>query len=452
MKKDSRYIALSILEKIDKQGGTLDELLQKFDEVDKQISKRDRSLMTAIIFGVLRWQGKLDYIINYFSTNTIKTIDPGIRHILRIGTFQIVCLSRIPDAAAVNTAVDMAKASRFPWAAGYVNAILRRISREHHQVVYPDKTNDPVERICAEKSMPEWLTKRWMDRYGIEETEALCDRINSIPDITVRINTLQTDFETLEQSLKNDVEKMGRTKYSPVGLSFSRPRIPIPEMKSFINGWFQIQDEAAQLVTLLLDPKPGEMILDSCSGLGGKTGHIAQLMENKGTIMALDIDKRKLDCLNHDMNRLGVNNVNTAAVDIENPLDKKQLGEFDRILLDAPCTGLGVLQRNPDAKWNIKKQNFIYYHKRQIKLLHAVSQLVKHSGILVYAVCSMEPEENEDVINEFLNSHSDFVIDKNSGQLHGNAHTFLDGNGFFRTIPHKHGMDGFFAVRLKKIG
>ena len=451
MHKDSRHIALSILDKISNQGGTLDEILDDLPNTENKISRRDRSLINAIVFGVLRWQGKLDYIINYFSKRNIKKIDYNIKNILRMGIYQIIFLSRIPDAAAVNSAVEMTKAKGFPWAAGYVNALLRRTSREYDQVVYPDKNKDPIGNICTEKSMPAWLIKRWIKRFGIEETHALCDRINSIPNITVRINTLKADFEQLNQSLKNDVDEMGYTGYSYCGLYFSRPKKPIPEMESFINGWFHVQDEAAQLISLLLDPKPGEIILDACSGLGGKTSHIAQIMSNKGKITALDIDKNKLDRLKNEMDRLGIKNVNTIDVDITNPLDKMQFGEFDRILLDAPCTGLGVLQKNPDAKWNSKKQNLIYHKEKQLKLLHNIAPLLKTSGVIVFAVCSMEPEENDDVIKEFLNNHSDFAIDKHSGQLDGKAVSLIDENGFLRTIPHKHHMDGFFAVRMKKI-
>jgi len=444
-------MALSILERVNNQGGMLDTIMDEFYTTSSQTSKRDRSLINAIVFGVLRWQGKLDYIINYFSKRKIEKIDPSIKNILRMGVYQILYLSRIPDAAAVHSAVEMAKASGFPWAAGYVNAVLRRTSREHEQVIYPDKDKDPIGNICSEKSMPAWLITRWIERFGIRETNALCDAINRIPDISVRVNTLRSDIEKLELSLKNDVGEMGRAQYSHSGLWFSKPKKSISEIDSFANGWFQVQDEAAQLITLFFDPKPGEMILDSCAGLGGKTGHIAQLMENKGKITAIDKDKKKLGRLEIEMNRLGVTNVNSMNIEITEQIRKDQFGEFDRILLDAPCTGLGVLRRNPDAKWSTLKQNFTHYHKKQVELLNNVVHLLKPSGVVVYIVCSMEPEENEGVVKEFLNNHPDFAIDKNSGQLHGKAVSLIDEDGFFKTYPHKHNMDGFFAVRLKKI-
>lgn len=451
MKKDSRFIALNLLNKVSQKGKTLDAIMDGLSKTERQIPKRDRSFINAIVFGVLRWQRKLDYIIDYFSKRNSNKLDGNIKNILRIGLYQILFLSKIPDAVAVHSVVEMAKTSRYPWAAGYVNAVLRRTLREYDQIIYPDKNIDLVESICVEKSMPAWLIQRWIKHYGIEETEALCESINTIPNITIRMNTLKTDHKELAQLLKSDVDEIGYTGYSPFGLYFSRPKKPIPEMASFTSGWFQVQDEAAQLISLLLDPKPGEMVLDACSGLGGKTGHIAQLMENKGKIVAFDIDKKKLKRLENEMDRLGIKNVHSMDSDIIDPLDKKQFGKFDRILLDAPCTGLGVLQRNPDAKWNIHKQYFMDYQKKQVQMLDSISRLLKPSGVIVYAVCSMEPEENEDVIKEFSKYHSDFAIDKYSGQLDGKATSLIDENGFFRTLPHKHHMDGFFAVRLKKI-
>lgn len=451
MRKDSRQIALTVLERITQHGEMPDEIIDESLGTGKVIEKRDRSLIHKIVFGVLRWQGRIDYIIRSFSKRKIDKIDRTILNILRIGMYQIVYLNRIPDAAAVNSSVEMAKATAKPWASGYVNAVLRRASREYNAVIYPEKYNDPVGYICAEKSMPGWLIIRWIKKYGMNETEALCDRINTIPDITIRINTLKTDMEKLERGLKNEVDEIGHTKYCPFGLYFSKPNKPIAQLVPFKRGWFQVQDEAAQLVSMILNPTPNEIVMDACAGRGGKTGHIAQLMDNKGKIEAIDVDKRKLDILEMEMKRLGFENVDTVEADISHPLDKNEYGKFDRILLDAPCTGLGVLQRNPDAKWRNNKKDFEYYHKKQVTLLNNISLLIKPSGIIVYAVCSMEQEETDDVIKEFLNNHSDFTIDKNSGQLDGKAALLMDENGFFRTIPHHHYMDGFFAVRLKKI-
>lgn len=451
MKKDSRSIALLVINEVCRSSGTLDEVMDDILEMHP-LPRRDRSLLNALVFGVLRWRGKLDYIIRQYSNRNIHKIDSTVLNILRLGAFQILWLSKIPDAAAVHSAVEMAKSSNAPWAGSFVNAVLRRLVRESSQLEYPDKDKNPVRALCVEKSMPEWLIKRWIARYGIHETEALCDEINKIPPITIRINTLKADPAELKHSLSNEVERLENAGTVKDAVYLYRPKKPISEINSFINGWFQVQDEAAQLTTQFLNPKTGEKILDACAGLGGKTGHIAQFMQNQGNIIALDSDGQKLNKLAKEMQRLGITNVQTLEMDLQKSIDNIRIGEFDRILLDAPCSGLGVLQRNPDAKWKISKQNFEYYKKKQKILLDQVSTLLKPSGVLVYAVCSMEPEENDEVVKEFLNSHSDFAIDKNTGQLDGNAGSFVDENGFFRTFPHKHHMAGFFAVRLRRNG
>jgi 16S rRNA (cytosine967-C5)-methyltransferase len=222
-------------------------------------------------------------------------------------------------------------------------------------------------------------------------------------------------------------------------------------MDAFKKGWFQVQDEAAQLVSLLMDPQPGESVLDACAGLGGKTGHIAQLMENQGSIVALDIDSEKLTRLENQMARLGVSIVRAQHHDLKDGV-AKQIGQpFDRILLDAPCSGLGVLRRNPDAKWDPSKKDLVRFAKRQIELLATLKPLLKVSGILVYAVCSIEPEENEAVIDSFLNRNPDFEIDAAPGILPSMLCDRLENKKGFKTHPTFTDMDGFYMVRLKRM-
>jgi len=209
-------------------------------------------------------------------------------------------------------------------------------------------------------------------------------------------------------------------------ISFEIPKLPIPKIKAFKNGWFQVQDEAAQLVTYLLNPHPGETILDACAGLGGKTGHIAQMMRNKGKIVAMDKNNEKLLRHESEMKRLGISIVQTCIHDLDKPFDKNYIAEFDRILLDAPCSGLGVLRRNPDIKWLMSKKNLIHYKEKQVKFLDTLSHLVKPSGVLVYTVCSTEPEENEEVVKVFLNKHPEFVIEKKPDGFPFNARSLIN--------------------------
>ena len=450
MADEVRKTSLYILNILDQEVKTLDSLLEDVFREKPHFSKQDRAFLQALVYGVLRWRGRLDWIIDYFSKPRLNKINPNVLNILRLGLFQVVYLDRIPVSAAVNTSVEMTKAAAAPWVVRYVNGLLRNAVRGYSAVVFPDVGKNPIKALATKKSFPEWLIKRWLDRFGLKETGLLCDAINAIPPITVRCNTLRTNRENLFKALEGHVEKIGITNYAPDGIFFFNPNRSIPNIKAFKAGLFQVQDEAAQLVTLLLNPQPGEIILDACAGLGGKTGHIAQLMKNNGRLVAMDKDGNKLLRLESEMCRLGVSIVTTCIHDLSTPLDREHFGRFDRILLDAPCSGLGVLRRNPDIKWRALRQNPVYYQKRQALFMDSLAHLVKPAGTLVYAVCSTEPEENESVIKGFLNKHANFVIEKKSTGLSRDACSLITRDGYLKTFPHLNNMDGFFSVRMKR--
>jgi 16S rRNA (cytosine967-C5)-methyltransferase len=448
---DARSLAFDILNKLEKSEKTLDTLLEEFHK-DHLLPKRERSLFNAIVFGVLRWKGKLDWIISHLSRMNIKKTKPEIINILRIGLFQIIYLNRIPVSAAVNTSVEMAKHSGGERGAGYVNAILRKAAREHQTLPYPDIAEKPEYAVSVTRSFPEWIVKRWMGFLGINRTIEMCDAINEIPPITIRVNSLKTNRGELINRMKSDVGNIRPTVHSPFGISFSNPEKSIQEMAEFKNGCFQVQDEAAQVITLLLDPRPGDSVLDACAGLGGKTGHIGQLMKNSGNITAVDLYNDKLDRLNREMERLGITNVTSVKDNIGKPqILKTGYGFFDKILLDAPCSNMGVIRRNPDVKWKLQEKKLVQCKKMQLLFLHNLADLLKPSGVIVYAVCSTETEENEEVIKEFLIKHPDFGIDNDMSYLPGSIGVLLNERGFIKTYPHINNMDGFFSVRLKRI-
>jgi len=438
-KPNARETALFILNTLDRTHKTLDRILEDILE-ENELSRRDRSLVHVLVYGVLRWRGHLNWLIGRFSRTPLNRIEPRILNILRLGLFQIVYLDKIPVSAAVNTSVEMAKTFAAPWVLRFVNALLRNAAREYEKVSFPDADKDPLYAMSVEKSFPKWLIERWAERFGIEETGKLCDAVNAVPPITVRANTLKISRDALIKAIGEDAGQIQMTYCSADGLSFFNPKIAIPEMKAFKEGWFQVQDEAAQRVTLLLDPQPGESVLDACAGLGGKTGHIAQQMKNQGHIVAADHDERKLSRLKSEMERLGVSIVTTCIHDLNNHFNSHSslitlhLNGFDRVLLDAPCSGLGVLRRNPDAKWSVSKKDLARCRERQIKFMNNLAGLVKLSGIFVYAVCSTEPEENEEVIRAFLEKHPEFETESEP----------------LKTFPHIDNMDGFFSVRMKK--
>jgi 16S rRNA (cytosine967-C5)-methyltransferase len=451
MSLDVRKTALAILNTLDQGQRTLDRVMEGYSSVDQVCSRRDRALLQTLVYGVLRWRGRLDYIISHFSSTRFAKINPKVLNILRLALFQIIYLDRIPHSAAVNTAVDLAKTSVAPWVVKYVNALLRRASREYQSVSFPGIEKNVSTALSAEKSFPQWITLRWLHRYGQKKTMTLCDTANSIPPISIRTNTLKISPRKLLMKLAHETENAQRTQFAPDGITFVNPATSIPELSGFGTGCFQVQDEAAQLVSLLLDPQPGETVLDACAGLGGKTGHIAQLMENKGTVVALDKDERKLLQLEAEMQRLGISIVSPLCFDLEHGLSQLPTKGFDRILLDAPCSGLGVIRRNPDIKWHRSEKQLAKNKARQLCLMENLAQAVRPDGFLIYAVCSPEPEENEEVIYQFLKKHGEFAIHDQYGGLPNEICDVAISKGLFKTFPDLTQMDGFFSARLHRI-
>jgi len=447
---DPRRLALSVINRLESEDQILDLILDDSAVQIGKLSKPDRNLFNELVFGVLRWRGRLDWIIGHFSKTPLKRIEPKVLNILRMGAYQIIYLTRIPDSAAVNTSVELAKSDAPRWVTGFVNGLLRGISRDHLSVTLPDPEKNPAAAMAVEKAFPQWLIRRWLDRFGTQGTSTRCDAVNTIPPISVRTNTLKTTRKQLLERLNSHVESIRETAISPDGIVFRNPKLSIPSMKPFKEGLFQVQDEAAQLVSLLLDPLPGESVLDACAGLGGKTGHLAQLMRNQGTLLATDKDEQKLRKLESEMKRLGVSIVKTCLHDFKKPLNEKHSGRFHRVLLDAPCSGIGVLRRNPDAKWSITEKDIERNRGRQVELLSAVSGLVLPGGVLVYSVCSTEPEETETVVDAFISDNGEFAVDKDFSGFSEPVRSIVNQDGYLITYPYRHEMDGFFCVRFKR--
>jgi 16S rRNA (cytosine967-C5)-methyltransferase len=444
-------MALSVLNALNDSNATPDHLLAQAFEKDPPPARRDRALANELVHGVLRWRGRLDWTIQHLSNKPVHRIDPLVLDIVRLGLYQILFLSRIPVSAAVNESVELAKAKAPVWVVGFVNALLRSAVREARHIPLPDDANDPIASMAVRESHPPWMVKRWVERMGVEETRRLCKANNQIPPVTVRANTLKASRQRLESSLAGYAKKIRLTRFAPDGLSLRGLKIAVAEMPAFQDGWFQVQDEAAQIVTYLLDPRPGEAVLDACAGLGGKTGHIAQLMKDSGKIMAADHQAWKLSELRASMARLGISCVTTWHHDLATCIPDNLFGTFDRVLVDAPCSGLGVLRRNPDIKWKKSKGDVKRLQGKQQRFMDCVAPLVKRGGLLVYCVCSLEPEEGEKVAEDFLIKHDNFVIDRTPTGLSDVDQLLVDSSGFFKTLPHEHKMDGFFAARLKKI-
>lgn len=446
MALDPRHVALNVLVAWHKGSGTLDHALAAESDRIEKLSPKDKKLCHALIFGCLRHRQYLDWILDHHTRTSITKVPLTLLYLLRIGLFQIIFMERVPDFAAINTAVNIAARAAGHKKKGFINAVLRKASQSYQSFELPDPKKTPAQYLTVKYGLPLWLSRKWISDFDFQNCEKLGRAINEIPVITVRTNTLKTDRPTLLSALKSHVKDIQLTCHSPEGLSFNHPDKPIHAFTAFKEGWFQVQDEAAQIISLLLEPKPGEHILDACAGMGGKTAHIAQLMKNRGKITAMDTGLNKLHILETEMDRLGIGIVTIQHSSLLKTSVKETKGYFDRVLIDAPCTGLGVLGRNPDTRWKKTFHDIKRMAAQQKKMLNAGANLVKPGGILLFSVCSCEKEENEMVVDAFLSKRKDFSIDKNMPS--GMDGSLITDRGFLKTYTEVTHMDGFFAARF----
>jgi 16S rRNA (cytosine967-C5)-methyltransferase len=444
---DPRKLAAETLIEVQLSKQTLDQLLASSETMIRALNRPDRALFHALVFGILRHQNLLDWTIDQYLRRSTKNIDPQIRIILRLGVYQIRFMDRVPDSAAVNTSVELAKKMKKKWAAGFVNGLLRSVVRADRPSGLPDPNHHPEAYLSTTYSFPPWLIKRWLKRWAFDHTEALCMAINQIPPVTIRANSLKTDLASLLEAAGTEASQVIPCTTSPEGFHLTGLKRSIDQWPAFQKGWFQVQGESAQLVSRFLAPQPGHQVWDACAGLGTKTAHMAQMMKNRGAILATDRHPGKLAKLDAEMTRLDIKIVESRQLDLSTAVKNLDSSPYDRILLDAPCSGLGVLQRNPDGKWNTALDDLHTHQKRQRALIEVVANHLKPNGILVYAVCSMEPEENEAVIRDFLQNHPEFDIFSPNPIVAENLPP-LTPEGFLRTSPHPHKMDGFFAAAL----
>jgi 16S rRNA (cytosine967-C5)-methyltransferase len=343
---------------------------------------------------------------------------------------------RVPDFAVVHEAVELEKDSGKP---SLVNAVLRNIIRSRESISLPLRLDDPAQDISINTSHPEWMVKRWIGRYGVDEARCLAEANNAIPPLTLRVNTLRISRDELLAGLSEKGIMAGPSRFSPDGITLDRA-VSYQDLSAF-QGLFSVQDEASQLISYLLSPEPGEHVLDACAAPGGKTTHVAQLMRDEGEVTATDRDPHRLRKLEENVRSLGIRSIRVVQADIGDP---KGLGTFDRVLLDAPCSSTGVIRRNPDVRYRHTPRSIADFGKQQVRLLKSAASLVRKGGRLVYSVCSTEPEEGEDVVRDFLKTSGEFRIIESGPDFLGQ---FAE-RGFFRTFPHRHDMDGFFGVIL----
>ncbi|HTK81316.1 MAG TPA: 16S rRNA (cytosine(967)-C(5))-methyltransferase RsmB [Bacteroidota bacterium] len=436
-----RGTAVKILNRVERTDAYLDKMLDA-ELRSTEVADIDKSLLAEIVHGVMRWQGRLDWILNGFTHGNFSKSEVNIRNALRVALYQILFLTQVPHYASVNEAVEFIKRIRGEKAASLVNAVLRNIIRSLDAIHYPKQEEDPVQYLAVYYAHPQWMVKRWAARFEREELEKLLVANNEIPGLSLRINKLKINpSEFLSLLDKQHVAYQGSSLID----HFVRVKslTGIAQLNIFQSGYFSIQDESAALPVLLLDPRTGERVIDMCAAPGGKTTFIAERMENSGQILAVDKYESKLNMITTSCQRLGITNVQAVVADA-NELETEPA---DKVLIDAPCSGLGVLRKKPDIKWKRDQDDIHRLVLQQKNLLESGARMVKPGGVLVYSTCTTEPEENSLQIAAFLQKHPDFTIDDAHRFV---SHSAVSREGWVETYPHRHHIDGSFAVRLVK--
>jgi 16S rRNA (cytosine967-C5)-methyltransferase len=428
----ARSAALRLLNTWEEQQQPFEELVAA---IDTALSDgRDQRFARQLALGVLCWRKRLDWIIGHFCRRPVDKLDSTVRNILRLGVYQTTFMDRVPERAAVHTSVELAKRHGALHASGLINAVLRNLQRQPGRITYPDIKVDPVRHLALYHSHPEWLVQRWRKRWGQESASLLLEANNRPSDLWLRLNPLRTDAPSLCAELDLDP--------GPAGYYRALTPSQIFRSHAYSEGHFQIQDPSAGLAVALLDPQPEENILDLCSAPGGKTTQIAECMRDTGMVLAADLSPQRLLRVRENAQRLHLNNIRLVA------LDARTLGPtlFDRVLVDAPCSGTGIIGRHPDARWHKEADQLAPLAARQTEILARAFTYLRPGGVLVYSTCSIEPEENEDIVETFLELDATAQLEEASDHLPDDDRA----QRYVQTRPGQHIGDGSFSARIRK--
>jgi 16S rRNA (cytosine967-C5)-methyltransferase len=452
---NSRELALRILVRVEGEGAfttiLLDAELQQAD-----LDPREAALATELVYGVLRWRKTIDWYLDQVCRKPMAQTHLYLRQILRIGAYQLLRLEKIPPSAAVNEAVKLAgqyqRQIGLPTktAKGFVNGALRALERSRTTLLAPEALTDPGLRLATQYSYPEWLVSRWIARLGLTGAETTCQVNNLPPALIVRANRLKLPLAKLRIQLSAQVESLTELPAPLTGFVL-QGHPPIAALPAYQMGLLTVQNGAAMLIGHILDPQPGETILDACAGSGTKTTHLAELMQNQGTLYAIDLHASKLKRLQANCDRLGVTITQTRCGDLcelaaqEGP---SALPRMDRVLLDAPCSGLGVLRRHPEAKWTKQAKQIQELQGLQMRLLTQAATLVRPNGVLVYSTCTTEPEETDLVIRALLQHTPTFHTVPLTDFIPACLQPAITPEGWLRIEPPQPHFDGFFCARL----
>ena len=436
---NAREFALKVITEIDTKAAYANVALQR--ELKKHaLSDIDRRFATELVYGVVKQGMVLDWILAHYSNRSMDKVAPAIAIILRMGIYQLLYMDRVPASAACNESVKLARKYGHEGTVKFVNAVLRSAAREPERVKYPDPQRDLALYLSLRYAHPQWLVKLWLERLGCEATEALCRYNNEAPPLVLRTNTLRTNRDALMSELRTQgIECEAATVAEGIVCT---SHTALNDLAALIEGRAQVQDESSMLVAHVVAPRAGETVIDACAAPGGKSTHLAALMGNNGRVVACDIYENKLPLIEENAARLGIDIIETRALDACE-LGKHYAGQADRVLVDAPCSGFGVLRRRPDARWRKQESMLVQLPILQTAILRSAAECVKPGGVLVYSTCTTEPEENEEVVRRFLADAPDFSLD--------NAGKYLPlprADEMVHLWPHIDGTDGFFIARM----
>ncbi|MFX3674154.1 MAG: 16S rRNA (cytosine(967)-C(5))-methyltransferase RsmB [Paenisporosarcina sp.] len=436
-----RDAALSILMAIEKNQAYSNLLLHQTIE-KYHIEQKDSGLLTEITYGTLQHKMTLDYYLEPFIKGKL---DDWVRQLLRLSLYQIHYLDRIPNHAAVNEAVEIAKKRSHKGTAGLVNGILRSILRQG--VRSTDEIKDPIERLAISSSHPLWLIKRWVEQFGFEKTEVMAHENNTPPTQTVRVNLSRTTVDEVIDMLEDEGIISHQSEVLPECLHIEKGQVA--KTRAFQYGFVSIQDESSMIPTHVLRVDPGHRVLDMCAAPGGKSMHIAEQLKGDGSLVSVDLHPHKVTLITEQANRLGFENIETRTMDSRKLTEEYEEESFDRILVDAPCSGLGVIRRKPDIKYTKKEEDFASLQTIQLRLLEEAAKLIKPNGLIVYSTCTIDEIENRGTVQAFLENHPEMVLDELTDLP--NTYHHLISNGMIHIFPQDFNSDGFFVAAFKKI-
>lgn len=444
MEDKSRLVAVKTLCDIDENKAysniRLNHYFKKYN-----LEQIDRAFASEILYGTLRWKARIDYFIQRFSRVKIEKMSLWVLNCLRIAVYQIFFMDKVPDFAAVNQSVEIVKL-KDKKSSSFVNGVLRNILRRRNEFDRID-IKDDIKRLSIEYSHPEWYVKKFSNELGRDFVVDLMKKNNLPPSLSIRVNTLKCTRDELKKVLNEKGIEVydGKVEESLVLKGYG----PIEKSEEFIKGLFTVQDESSMLVSRVLAPKPGERVMDLCSAPGGKTTHIAQLMKNNGEILAFDIHEHKLELVEQNASRLGIDIIRTYLKD-SSIFMKEFENSSDRVLVDAPCSGLGLIRKKPEIRWNVTMKDIINLQKVQYEILKNASRYLKINGTLVYSTCTITHEENEEIIKKFLNEHDNFELVDICFLLPERFKVQTCKNGYIKLFPNMHDVDGFFISKLRR--